>query len=126
MDQALKEPGHVLVAEDEFMVALDLSSMIEDAEYAVLGPAPSVEKALSLLSQSKPVAAFLDENLNGASVAPVVHELVHRCIPFVIISGYGKSISDDPLLRKARRIQKPASPHQIRDALAGFVSANGC
>ncbi len=118
-----KETLYVLVVEDDFLVALDLSSMIEDAGCAVLGPAPSIEKALSILTIAEPVAAFLDENLDGASVAPVAQELAHRRIPFAIVSGYARSISGDPLLREARRIQKPASPRQIRDALADFLSA---
>ena len=112
----------MLVVEDDFLVALDMVSMIEDAGCAVLGPAPSIEKALAILTEAEPVVAFLDENLNGASVAPVAQELAHRRIPFAIVSGYARSISSDPLLRGARRIQKPASPHQIQEMLADLLS----
>jgi CheY-like chemotaxis protein len=122
MDRASRGTNRVLLVEDELLIALELSSMIEDAGWEVLGPAPNVEKALAILAQTEPVAAFLDENLNGASVAPVARELVRRRIPFVIVSGYARSISGDALLQKARRIQKPASPRQIRDALADFLS----
>lgn len=114
-----------LVVEDELLVALDLAGMIEDAGWRVLGPAPSVEKALAILAQAKPTAAFLDENLDGASVAPVARELARRSIPFAIVSGYARSISKEPVLREARRLQKPASPRQIRDALANFLLTPG-
>lgn len=122
MEQAPKETARVLVVEDDLLIALDLSSIIENAGCIVLGPAPSVEEALSILAKAEPVAAFLDENLNGMSVAPVAHELDHRRIPFWILSGYAQSISSDPLLQKARRIRKPVSPQQIQEAITNYLS----
>ena len=122
MDRASKGTNHVLLVEDELLIALELSSMVEDAGWEVLGPAPNVTEALAILAQTEPSAAFLDENLNGASVGPVARELVRRRIPFAIVSGYARSISGDVLLQEARRIQKPASPRQIRDALAEFLT----
>jgi two-component system, response regulator PdtaR len=104
MDRTPKETGRVLVVEDEFLVALGLSSMIEDTGWAVLGPGPSVEKALSVIARSAPVPTFLDENLDSASVAPVVQVRARRRIPFAVLSGYARLISGDPLLREARRI----------------------
>ncbi len=78
----------MLLVEDNYLVALDLASIIEDSGCMVLGPAPTVERALSILKQAEPDVAFLDENLDGASVAPVAHALARRCIPFIVHSGY--------------------------------------
>jgi len=118
-----EKTNHVLLVEDNYLVALDLACIIEDSGCMVVGPAPTVARALSILKQAEPNVAFLDENLNGASVAPVAQELARRGIPFIVHSGYGQSISSDPLLREARRIQKPASPRQIHEALADLLSA---
>ena len=121
MDEASSARPHVLVVEDEFLVALDLCAVIADAGCAVVGPVPTVDQALALLSRIELVGAFLDENLRGASVAPLARRLAERAIPFVVVSGYARSISPDPLLRAAPRIGKPASPRDVCDALSGFV-----
>lgn len=112
----------MLVVEDELLLALELSDMVEDAGCAVLGPAPTVEEALSVLAGARPAAALLDENLDGASVLPVARELARRGVPFAIVSGYVRSISDEPLLRGARRLGKPPSPRQIREVLADLLA----
>lgn len=96
--------------------------MVEDAGFLVLGPARDVGSALSILAETEPRAAFLDENLNGASVAPVAQELARRRVPFAVVSGYPRSISSDPILHEAPRVHKPASPRDIRDALAALLS----
>lgn len=78
----------VLVVEDEMMFAFDLQMMLEDNGYRVLGPAASVDSALTLLEDACPDVAVLDGNLRGRPVVPVARRL--RCleIPFVLSSAY--------------------------------------
>ena len=65
----------VLVVEDEFLVALDMETILVDAGFEVLGPVGSVAEALRLIGDQKPDAALLDNNLNGQSVGPVAAAL---------------------------------------------------
>lgn len=104
------------------MIALDICETVEKAGYAVLGPVPSAEKALSLLEGERPAAALLDETLDQTSVFPVAEALSRKGIPFVIVSGHVRSPSHQPLLREARRIEKPPSPSQIRTTLAALLA----
>ncbi|WP_246100466.1 hypothetical protein [Cereibacter sediminicola] len=49
----------VLVVEDDFLIALDLQMMLEDAGHSVLGPVGTVEAALRLLDSAHPDVATL-------------------------------------------------------------------
>ncbi|ACI58428.1 DNA-binding NtrC family response regulator [Rhizobium leguminosarum] len=83
----------VLVVEDEFMLAEDLSQELADAGAIVIGPAQSLERAVELLATSDGLdAAVLDVNLHGEPVYPVADTLVERHIPFVFTTGYDRSV----------------------------------
>jgi len=77
----------VLVVEDEFLVALDMETILVDAGFEVLGPVGSVAEALRLIGDQKPDAALLDNNLNGQSVGPVAAALGEQRVPFAFVTG---------------------------------------
>ncbi|EQB17794.1 response regulator [Novosphingobium lindaniclasticum] len=80
----------ILVVEDEYMLAMDLRRDLEDAGAEVIGPEPSVARALSRIpSETKIDAAVLDVNLGDEEAFPVADELTARGIPFVFATGYG-------------------------------------
>jgi two-component SAPR family response regulator len=111
-------PLRILVVEDELLIALDLAGMLEDLGHHPLGPAPTIDRALALLEAETPDAALLDENLNGRIVTPVAIRLARKKVPFTIISGHVRSVSDEPLLSDAPRLQKPVTKHQLATAFA--------
>jgi len=79
----------ILVVEDEYLLADDLSRMLADAGAEVLGPVPSVREALVLIDAAPPIdGAVLDVNLRGEMVFPVAHSLQDRGIPFAFATGY--------------------------------------
>lgn len=79
----------ILVVEDEYVVAQDIQSELEAAGAEVLGPAPTVTDALTLLAGSAALdAAILDVNLKGELVFPVAAALRKRDVPFVFVTGY--------------------------------------
>lgn len=82
----------VLVVENEFMIAEDLSNSLVDAGAIVLGPVSSVPGALALLASEPDIhGAVLDINLNGQLVFPVADALAVRQVPFVFATGYDQS-----------------------------------
>lgn len=100
-------PGLVLVVEDEMLVGLDTCHMLEHIGRRPLGPAASVESAMTFIESDRPACALLDEDLMGRSVAPVARSLHELGIPFAIVSGFSESISDDPVTCAAPRVLKP-------------------
>ncbi|WP_210529643.1 response regulator [Rubellimicrobium arenae] len=79
----------VLVVEDEYLLANDLCTELEEAGAEVMGPVPTVAEALALLATGAPPdVAILDVNLGGEMVFPVAEVLRDRRIPFMFATGY--------------------------------------
>ena len=107
----------ILVVEDDYMMAQDLATELQDAGVDVLGPVPNIRGALSLLDTSPaPDAAILDINLGGEMVYSLADTLQERCIPFVFATGY-EAWSIPEQYRHLPRIEKPLSLRQVAAAL---------
>ena len=79
----------VLVAEDEAIIALDVTMAIEDAGGKVAGPAASVRQALALIEAMPIAAAILDVNLSDGDISPVAEALLTAGIPIILQTGVG-------------------------------------
>jgi CheY-like chemotaxis protein len=115
--------NRILVVEDEYFIAMSLKEWLENEGYVVLGPVPSVEKAVNLIEAETDIdGAVLDVNLGGAFAYPVADRLLVRDIPFVFTSGY-----EDGVLRsrypQIRICQKPYIPADVEEALENAMSA---
>src|ERR671919_3069546 len=101
----------VMVVEDEMLVAMELETLLEEQGCAVMGPAPTADRALALIDQELPDAAVLDVNLNGQTALPVVKALRAQGVPFVLATGYGHALQ--PELRQAPRVDKPVDHDKL-------------
>lgn len=79
---------HVLVLEDETLVALLLESMLEDLGHTVVGVAANIGDGLALASLEGIDLAILDVNVGGQESYPVADALAARNVPFVFATGY--------------------------------------
>lgn len=79
---------HVLVVEDEPLIAIEIEDILASAGIRVIGPAASVSQSMELIHGHEVDAAVLDVNLGKESSEPVAFELNRRGIPFVAVSGY--------------------------------------
>ena len=113
----------VMIVEDEMLVAMELESLLENQGCDVVGPAPTVQRALALLDRERPDAAILDLNLDGQTAIPVAAALNARGIPFLLASGYGNAQSLQPELEGAPRVDKPVSRDRLVRTLARILAA---
>lgn len=107
----------VLVAEDEYLVADALSQLLAGIGAHVLGPAPTVERAIELIETEPAIdGAVLDINLGGDTSYAVADLLTGRGVPFLFTTGYGRS---DLPQRYADAIhcQKPIDFEELKRAL---------
>ena len=83
----------LLLVEDEFLIASDLTRLLRQQGAEVLGPAATVRGALDLL-RSAPHAdgAILDVNLRGEMAFPVADALRARGVPFIFATGYAQDM----------------------------------
>jgi DNA-binding NtrC family response regulator len=112
----------ILVVEDRYMLAEDLRRSLEKAGAVVVGPAPTVERALSLMAAEPELgAAVLDVNLGGEPVFPVADALIERHIPFVFATGYG----DEVLQGRYAEVPRCDKPVEIRTMARVLAEAIG-
>jgi DNA-binding response OmpR family regulator len=106
------EARRILVVEDEALVAMLVEDALNDAGFAVIGPAATVAEAMSLLEAERPDAVVLDLNLAGVTSTPIADLLAARRIPYVIATGYGAS-GLPPGHQDAMVLAKPYDPADL-------------
>lgn len=83
----MADAKRVLVVEDEWLIALDHAGRLQAAGYEIVGPVPSVAKALDCLADQPIDAALLDIRLRGEDSFTIAHALDERSIPFAFATG---------------------------------------
>lgn len=106
----------VLVVEDEYFVAMDLSAELRSRGYTVVGPAATVEKAQALAGEGTLCGAVLDMSLAGRPVFEVARDLLSRNTPFLFISGYSAPEIPSWIPPMPRYI-KPVAAAEVADAI---------
>lgn len=115
-------PHHILVVEDEWLIAQTTLDLLSDEGYLPLGPAPSVGQALDLIASEPVCAAVLDVNLGSEKSFPIADDLARRGIPFLFVTGY-RERDLPPRFGGARLLAKPIDPAHLRSALGGMLEA---
>ncbi|HWY80574.1 MAG TPA: response regulator [Roseiarcus sp.] len=110
----------ILIVEDEYLVAMSLAEALQDAGSIVLGPVPSVDKAITKIESEPHIdGAVVDVNLGGVLAYPVADLLIARKIPFVFTSGY-----EDNLLRdRYSQVKNCAKPYLFAAMEEALVEA---
>jgi CheY-like chemotaxis protein len=106
----------ILVIEDEFLIALEIASTLEDAGFSDIVHVNNEADALHLITTGQWDGVVADANLNGRRIDQVAVALHQRSIPFIIVTGYTRdslsaSIGDAPV------IEKPFYGPALTDAL---------
>jgi DNA-binding LytR/AlgR family response regulator len=112
----------ILIAEDEALIAYELTKAVEDADGEVVGPVDSVKEALRLLAGEEIHAAILDVQLVDRDVAPIAAALLEqgKAVVFHTASPVPAEI--------ARRVgalvvcAKPMLSAQVVTRLAGLIA----
>ena len=107
------EGQRILIVEDEYLIADDLRDALVVAGAEVLGPAPNVDVAVSLIAGSQQIdAALLDINLRGTMVFDVADTLVARGVPIAFATGYDHWAIPDRFA-DVPRLEKPIKARQV-------------
>jgi len=96
----------ILIVEDEYLLAADLSRALQSRKVTVIGPHPDVSSGLRALQAGGIDAAVLDVNLRGQNSYPIAGELAARGIPFLFTTGYD-DWAIQPEYAHVARLEKP-------------------
>lgn len=112
-----QEPKRILVVEDEVIVAFELTDLLEDLGFEVVGPSVHLEDAIKRAKQDDFDAAFLDVNLGkGKTSRPVKEVLDERGIPYIFITAYDAN-SVEFIDQNDRVLTKPVTGDRLLQVL---------
>jgi two-component SAPR family response regulator len=111
------EGRKLLVVEDDYLIALELTHSLQDVGARIIGPVATIAEAAALIDDGFLIdGAILDINLDGQRVYPLAERLRARGVPFVFTTGY-----DDWVLPKefadVPRLEKPVETAALARAL---------
>ena len=119
--------ARILVVEDENLLAMQITWMLEDAGHSVIGPEKSVDATIKVLARQKVELALLDVKLGAETVFPISKLLDGLHIPYIFLTGESGAIPDEYRHRPA--IIKPYEAKtvvwQIKQLLADAQSRGG-
>lgn len=108
---------HLLVVEDDFLIADALVEDLKACGAEVLGPVADIDQALDLIEGDARIeGAVLDVNLHGEMAFPVADALAKQGIPHVFATGYGDS-SIPQEYKGVPRLEKPVDVAAVARAL---------
>ena len=107
----------ILIAEDEPLIALDITQGFED-EGATVVMAGTLTEALRVVEDPALSAAILDHALSDGDSSTVCERMTERNIPFVTYSGYELGES----CRGGLHVRKPASISVLVATVKGLLA----
>jgi CheY-like chemotaxis protein len=116
MVSLVRPPPRVLVVEDQMLLALALTSLLEDIGCEAVGPVAQVVTALPIVMKEPLDAALLDIRLADESVEPIAAILERRGIPFAFVTGHSRD-QIPVALRDRPYVGKPFSDSEIKTVL---------
>jgi CheY-like chemotaxis protein len=120
MDNSALRDRRILVVDDEYLIAMSLQDALENAGSVVVGPVPSVDKAIKTIELEPHIdAAVVDVNLGGVLAYAVADMLIARKIPFVFTSGY----EDNVLRNRYPQVKNCAKPYLFRAMEEALIEA---
>lgn len=95
----------LLVVEDEYLIAEDLSRILRSLGIEVVGPTGKVDRAIALTEQEALDGALLDVKLDGNMSLNLADALCNKGVPLIFITGYDRELlparfHDAPILEK--------------------------
>ncbi|MCC6682262.1 MAG: response regulator [Phycisphaeraceae bacterium] len=114
------QPGSILIAEDEHLLAANLSRQLGELGFRVVGPVANGRAALELAERDRPDLALLDlcmPEMDGIEAARVLYEKHH--VPVVVLTAH----SDDSYVNSAQNagvfgyLLKPTEGDRLRVAI---------
>jgi CheY-like chemotaxis protein len=111
----------ILVAEDEFFVALAVEETLQSLGQIVLGPFSDLAEATEVATREQVDAAILDINLRGEMVYPLANYLRQHGVPFVFTTGYtSKDLPEQ--FRACECLRKPVSRRTLTEAVRHMLN----
>lgn len=114
-------PATIMIVEDEAIVAMDLSSQLQEMGYQICGTADNGEDAIAMARQHKPQLVLMDivikGDMDGVDSARHISRGLH--IPVIFLTAYSDTNTVDRATKAAPYgyLTKPFEPKELRAAI---------
>jgi CheY-like chemotaxis protein len=106
----------VLIVEDETLLRMMMTDMLEELGHRVAAEAARLEQAIPLAQSADFDLAVLDVNIAGQLITPVAELIAARRRPIIFATGYG--VSDLPeAFRNRPALRKPFMIEGLKTAI---------
>jgi len=112
----------ILLIEDEYYIADDLTRILEAAGAEIVGPLSTLARANEALDEGQFDCALIDLNLHGESAASIADRLRRAGKSFAIATGYGSG-SVPEHLKDMPRVEKPFDPRALLEVVGRLSCA---
>lgn len=116
LNPSLLSGYRVLVVEDDYFIASDISKTLRASGATIEGPHGSLGQFTEAIGRGEFQLAVIDINLRGEDACPLLHELEAMGVPFVFATGYTDA-AIPPEWRQAPLCEKPFRDGEIVAAL---------
>jgi two-component SAPR family response regulator len=108
-------PGlRVMIAEDDWLLALNIQGMLDEFGCAVIGPATNVNDAQRLAEEKSFDIALLDVRFQYNDTSNLIAKILKKKrIPFAYVTGYSESDLQSWNMPKAFILQKPVTTSNL-------------
>jgi DNA-binding NarL/FixJ family response regulator len=117
----MRPGGRVLVVEDEALIALSLTDMLESMGFTVCGTADNVRSAVDLADRDAPDLVIMDIRLrgkgDGIDAARQIRQRLPAAIIFVTGSCEQAMLDRIKTIPAAALLIKPVLPGQLKSAV---------
>lgn len=113
-------PRCALLVEDNVVIALDTSDILEEAGVTEVRVAMTAEQGMAMLGQGDIDFALLDISLGSTTSLEVAQALAARHVPFVVTTGCDNASEALSAFPPAPILQKPYSSADILGAVAAL------
>jgi len=108
---------HILIAEDDWLLADTLAVLLEERGARVVGPSPAAQSAIALIADHRIDFALVDMNLRDGFSDSLIDTLNTRRIPFAILTAY-QSLPTNSAEFAVTTLHKPVDQTQLFDLLS--------
>lgn len=123
--QARADTATVLLVEDEFIIALDLSETVKDLGFRVDGPHRGKETAFLAIDREMPDFAILDIYTDDGEVYPLADALAEAGVPIIFHSGHVSPEEVQKRYPDAQAVAKPCPPDQLIGLMQDALGKKG-
>jgi two-component SAPR family response regulator len=108
-------PGlRVMVAEDDWLLALNIQALLDELGCAVIGPAANVNDAQRLAEENSFDIALLDVRFQYNDTSNLIAQILKKKrVPFAYVTGYSESDLRQWKMPKAFILQKPVTASNL-------------